>query len=420
MRKNSSLSRLIEKNLPTGLLHVLKQTAEISVRRDLELYMVGGVVRDLLLGLPNIDLDLVVEGDATSLARELAEKAGGKLTVHTRFGTAKLKLEGWSLDMATARAEEYTRPGALPAVRPGTLADDLFRRDFTINAMAICLSPTRYGELIDLYGGRKDLENKLIRVLHDRSFIDDATRIWRTARYEQRLGFRIEPHTLSLLKGSLSYLDSVSGDRIRHELEMVLKEREPEKMLHRAWILNVLGKIHPSLKGDAWLTDKFRQARAMGSGQTLIGMYWALLTYRMSETEIEEVTRRLRPSRQVSVILRDTNQLKSNLKGLTMPGRLSPARIYSLVHGYAYPALLANLTAANSAKARGAVSLYLEKLRFIKPALNGKDLQTMGITPGPRMQEILIALYNARLNGEITSRAQEEALVRKYSAVSNS
>ena len=153
----------------------------------------------------------MVEGDAIGLAKEFAEKIGGKLSVHPMFNTAKIALDKWTIDIAMARTETYAKPGALPAVKPGTLKTDLFRRDFTVNAMAICLSPDNYGELIDLYGGLNDLKNKFIRVLHEKSFIDDATRIWRAIRYEQRLGFQIEPETLKLLKRDVPHVENRRG-----------------------------------------------------------------------------------------------------------------------------------------------------------------------------------------------------------------
>jgi tRNA nucleotidyltransferase (CCA-adding enzyme) len=414
MKNKKNLSRLIEKNLPEELVALMQRVATLTARRNQELYLVGGVVRDLLLGVPNLDLDFVVEGDAISLAKELAQSTGGKLTTHTRFNTAKVRLDKWSLDLTTARSETYAHPGALPTVKPGSLKDDLFRRDFTINTMAIRLTPEHYGELIDLYDSHADLRHKFIRILHEKSFIDDATRIWRAIRYEQRLDFQIEPETLQLLKRDISMLDTISGDRIRHELELVFKEAYPEKMLHRAWVLKALGKIHPSLKGGAWLQDKFKKARtASNRGQELSGLHFALLTYRLTEEEVEEVIAFLRPTRQIAIILRDSNQLQTVIKELTQKG-LQPAHIYSILHGYHHTALLANYIAGNSATARNAIKLYLEKLRFVKTALTGDDLRAMGIPPGPQMQEVLVLLHNARLNGEVRSRQEEEALVREW------
>ncbi|MDO9333032.1 MAG: CCA tRNA nucleotidyltransferase [Dehalococcoidales bacterium] len=416
MNEHTNLPGLIEKNLPKELVALMQRVATLAARRNQTLYLVGGVVRDLLLGLPNLDLDFVVEGDAIGLAKELAQSTGGKLTTHTRFNTAKLRLDKWSLDLVTARSETYARPGALPTVKPGSLKDDLLRRDFTINAMSIRLTPERYGELVDLYGGHADLRHKLIRILHEKSFSDDATRIWRAIRYEQRLDFQIEPETLRLLKRDIPMLDTISGDRIRHELELELKEEYPEKMLHRAWILKALGKIHSSLKGDTWLQDKFLQARATASsGQELAGLYFALLTYRLTEQEVEEIIAFLRPTRQTAIILRDSSQLQTVVKELAQKG-LQPAHIYSILHGYHHTALLTNYIAFSSATARNAINikLYLEKLRFVKTALTGDDLQAMGIPPGPQMQELLVLLHNARLNGEVRSRQEEEALVREW------
>ncbi|HUU64504.1 MAG TPA: CCA tRNA nucleotidyltransferase, partial [Dehalococcoidales bacterium] len=225
MSKITNLSSQIERQLPVELVAFIQRAGKTAASQGQGLYLVGGVVRDLLLGQTNLDLDLVVEGNAIELAQHLAEiNKQGKITTHPRFNTAKLQWTKWSVDLATARSETYAKPGALPTVTPGSIHNDLFRRDFTINAMAIELNPTHYGELIDLYGGRDDLEHKLIRVLHEKSFTDDATRIWRGLRYEQRLDFQLEPTTLKLLKRDIPMLDTISGDRIRYELECILQE----------------------------------------------------------------------------------------------------------------------------------------------------------------------------------------------------
>ena len=225
-----NLSDKTEKQLPAELVEFMQAAGLVATSQRQSLYLVGGVVRDLLLGRGNFDLDLVVEGDAISLAQRLADITQGKIRTHPRFNTAKLRWNRWSVDLATARSETYERPGALPRVKPGSLASDLFRRDFTINAMAIELVLGRYGQLIDPYRGRDDLNRGWVRVLHERSFIDDSTRIWRGLRYEQRLDFQLEPDTLKLLKRDIPMLDTISGDRIRHELELILREELPEKI----------------------------------------------------------------------------------------------------------------------------------------------------------------------------------------------
>ena len=263
MAKIINLSSKIEKQLPAELVSFMRTAGEVASSQGQSLYLVGGVVRDLLLGQPNFDLDLVVEGDAIDLAHQLAQAKQGKLITHPRFNTAKLQWDKWSVDIATARSETYAKPGALPRVKPSSLSNDISRRDFTINTMAVCLNPSRYGELIDLYGGMDDLKHKIIRILHEKSFTDDATRILRGLRYEQRLDFQLEPVTLQLLKRDIPMLDTISGDRIRHELELILKEEFPEKVLRRAEELGVLTKLHPALKGNGWLAEKFKQARQL-------------------------------------------------------------------------------------------------------------------------------------------------------------
>ncbi len=185
----------LEQRLSPESLALIQKAGALAAERRLGIYLVGGVVRDILLGRANSDLDLVVEGDAIKLAESLAGELGGRLVVHRRFGTAKIRTRNLTIDLAMARAETYARPGALPTVRPGSIQDDLARRDFTVNAMALRLDPGSFGKLVDPFDGRKDLENKLIRILHDRSFIDDATRMLRAVRYEQRFGFRLEAST---------------------------------------------------------------------------------------------------------------------------------------------------------------------------------------------------------------------------------
>ena len=303
MSKQINLAEKIEKSLPVELVALVNNAVTLAGNRNLPLYLVGGIVRDLLLGQVNdtCDLDMMVEGDAIGLAGELAEKVGGKLTVHLMFNTAKIELGKWTVDVAMARTETYAKPGALPVVTSGTLKTDLFRRDFTINAMAISLNPDNYGEMIDFYGGLKDLNGKKIRILHDKSFIDDATRIWRAIRYEQRFGFHIETETLSLLKRDTPLLKTVGGYRLRHELELVVKEKEPEKALMRAEGLSVLEELHPSLKADDWLVSKFREARQTDKANH--DYYLGLLTYRLSEDKLRQITKYLRFSaKQIKII----------------------------------------------------------------------------------------------------------------------
>jgi len=409
-----NLSHKIEKQLPAELVDFMQVAGEVASRQGQNLYLVGGVVRDLLLEQPNLDLDLVVEGNAIELAQQLARIKQGKITTHPRFNTAKLQWNKWSIDLATARSEIYAKPGALPRVKPGCLSNDLSRRDFTINTMAIEINPSRYGELIDQYGGMDDLEHKLIRILHEKSFIDDATRIWRGLRYEQRLDFQLESNTLQLLKRDLPMLGTISGDRIRHELELILKEKYPEKVLRRAEELGVLAKLHPSLKGNGWLAEKFVEARQLNyPNLPPVGLYLALLAYRLTNEESEHLISRLRLPKPLAQTLRDTISLKTELQSLANP-ELVPSSIYYLLHHCSLTAIIANSLACDSPVAHQHINLFLTRLRYVKPALNGDDLVRMGIAPGPHIKEILHLLHEARLDGKVTSKKDEEGLVKGW------
>ena len=414
MPRGINLARIMESQLPAELVNFMWIAGEIAHTRGGKIYLVGGVVRDLLLGQANLDLDLVVEGNAIELAQQLKKLNRGKITTHPRFNTAKLQWDKWSVDLATARSETYDKPGALPTVTPSSIDNDLSRRDFTINAMAIGLNPGYYGKLVDPCGGRNDLKHKLIRVLHENSFTDDATRIWRGLRYEQRLDFHLERKTLNLLKRDIPMLDTISGDRIRYEVECILQEKYPEKVFRRAQELEVLAKLHPALKGNGWLAEKFEQARKLCSPEPPgVGLYLTLLAHHLTNEETERLVSRLRLPKPLAQNLRDTITLKGKLRLLATPG-MSPSSIYRLLDGYSSPAMVANSLATESPVASQHIHLFLNKLKYIEVSLTGDDLMRMGIAPGPHIKEILELLHEARLDGKITTRQDEVDLVKRW------
>ncbi|MBN1176751.1 MAG: CCA tRNA nucleotidyltransferase [Dehalococcoidales bacterium] len=409
-----NLNEEMQEQLPADLLDFIKQAGEAAQKRQQRLYLVGGVVRDLLLERRIVDLDIVVEGDTIKLAREMARRYKAKITVHTRFSTANLLWGKRGVDFTTARAETYEKPGALPTVKPGTITDDLARRDFSVNAMAIELNPPHFGELIDPHGGRRDLKRQAIRVLHDDSFIDDATRIWRAVRYEQRLGFRIIQATVRLLKRDIDYLSTVSGDRIRHELELVLEEEEPENAIKRAGKLGVLNRLHPSLKGDDWLAETFVLARERCiPDEPHPHLYLALLAYRLTATETEQLIKYLRLTKATAQLLRETSAINEKTKELSAPG-LAPSSVYNLLHGYGLMALTANSLGSASPTAAEHIDLYLNVLRHINPALSGDDLIKLGVPQGPKIKVVLQTLRAARLDGRIDSKEEEVEMVRGW------
>lgn len=409
-----NLAQQLEQYLPRQLLELVQDISGQAAKLGQRVYLVGGAVRDLLLSYPNYDLDLAVEGDAVKVARQVAEITQARLLAHHRFGTAKLKYENFTVDLATARKETYVRPGALPLVTPGTIQDDLFRRDFSINAMAISLAGNDYGELIDPYHGKSDLKHRLIRVLHPASFRDDPTRILRGVRYEQRLGFEFEAQTAQLLRRDIPMLDTISGDRIRHELELIFKEKQPELAIRRLDELGVLARISPSLKGDGWIAEKFDKARRLNTSSQLPSLYFCLLIYSLGEGNIEQFLSRLNISAKLSRAMRDTLRLKTNLPLLDKPS-LKPSEIYYLLREYEPLAVQANAIATESPTVHRHLQLFLTKLRYVKTFVDGEQLKSLGVSAGPEMGKILQALHKARLDGEVRTRDDEKKLASSLS-----
>jgi tRNA nucleotidyltransferase (CCA-adding enzyme) len=359
----------------------------------------------------------VVEGDAIKLAEELARLLNGSVIARSRFNTAKIRWERWTMDIAATRSESYAHPGALPSVQ--TICDihsDLIRRDFSINAMAVHVSPQHFGELIDRFNGLSDLKKGLIRCLHDQSFKDDATRIWRAVRYEQRLGFAIEKHTLDLIERDLHYLKTISGDRIRNELELCLEEEKPQLILHRADELGILAKINEHLKFGDKSVKLFTKARGiMEPFSAPEEFYLALLIYDLTLEELAEFNTLLKIPRAPSRVLQETLQLKNELPALAEK-ELTNGMTYRILHRFHQTAILANLLVATSYIVKKRIELYLEKLYHVRTALSGEDLLELGINAGPRVKEILELLLEARLDGQVHSREEEIAFIKQGKA----
>jgi tRNA nucleotidyltransferase (CCA-adding enzyme) len=376
-------------------------------------------VRDVLLGAPVQDLDFVVEGDGPEVARQLAEDLGGRVTSHPRFGTATLSLNGCRVDLVSARKEVYPRPAALPQVFPGTIEDDLARRDFTVNALAVPLGEIR-PKVLDLHGGVGDLRRGLIRILHPNSFVDDPTRIFRAVRYEQRLGFRIEHRTLARLRDGTAkgHLAALTGDRLRHELERILREDRPGPALKRAWELGLMAAIHPALRGGtapAWLEaiaalDGGKEKERTGDATHLV--YLAGLTYLLSSEEAEAVIHRLNMPRPWAQVVRDTVSLRKLEAELADPS-LPRSRLLALVEGSGPEAVLAVRRVSGSPGVACRLAEYLNELRFVAPALKGRDLLAMGVPDGPMVGQVLRGLREAKLDRKVSTEAEERLLVQE-------
>jgi len=410
---------LVEKllsRLSAPMAAALTETINAARRRDLSLYLVGGSVRDLLLERSHLDIDLTVEGDAASLAEEVATAVGARLTVHRRFGTASLRLSAGQaggldigLDLAQTRDERYDRPGALPSVRPAAIAQDLARRDFTVNALALGLAGAQAGRLLDPCDGQRDLAARRLRVLHERSFQDDATRILRGLRYEGRLGFRFEAATQRLLCRDLSYLDTISGPRLRRELLAILAEERPERILARAQALGVLPALHPALSFDRRRAVAFAAARGRPLAP-LPEVYLCLLAAGAAPDQVEGAILRLALHGPWERALRDALRPQEEASRLAAPG-LRPSQVATILEPLSAAAIAAHALLASPGIVRRRLRQYLEDWRYRRSALRGRDLQVLGVAPGPVMGQMLARLRVARLDGEVRRREDEVKLV---------
>ena len=411
------LATRLEKWLPSELLALLKEASDTAHDLGFSVYLVGGFVRDLLLNQPNLDFDLVVEGDAIILAKALAKKRGGRVHGHTRFGTAKWLLPQNTfpiehLDFTTARTEFYAHPSALPEVEISSIKQDLRRRDFTVNTLAICLDPERYGQLLDPFGGEQDLQRGIIRVLHNLSFIEDPTRILRAARFEQRFGFKIEPRTEQLIADALDMVQRVSGERLRHEIALIAKETEPDKAMTRLDELGVLRKIYADMKFDGWHAEKYRIARESDVPKPMV--YFGLLAYAFSPSQASEFCKRLKFGNGDAETISQLLALRQETVAPLATASIAPSEIYRLLQDYSDDTLAVFQIAVDDAVVCERVQLYRTRLRALSPEMTGNDLKQLGIQPGPVYRKILDRLRNARLDGEISTRAEEQAIVEQF------
>jgi tRNA nucleotidyltransferase (CCA-adding enzyme) len=427
----------LEGAMPKARLELLKAVAAIAFEQKSAFYIVGGFVRDLFLERPSQDFDLVVEGDAIALARQLQGRYGGRLTTHARFGTGKwlianirsdlansLTEPGHAddlpqfLDLISSRTEFYTHPTALPTVERGSIKLDLYRRDFTINTLALRLDGSHYGELHDYWGGMNDLRDGLVRVLHSLSFVDDPTRMLRAIRFEQRFDFHIEKRTQDLLYEARSLIGQISGDRIRHELDHILDEDQRVRMLERMSELGLLGEIHPALVWDEECRENLRMLSSLDNkpltgvnldlqrGSNRRRLAYILWFIHLPVEKIKAILRRLRyPTTQSKVVLSASHLWKD----LPWLANAKLSQIANRLEDVPALAIYAVFLAARNEHVCSNLQAYLNRINLITPTVTGYDLQRRGLPPGPIYKHILGAIRDGWLDGKIENVDQEQA-----------
>jgi len=416
---------LIEKIFPKRVRNVLNKIGEIGDRLNFPVFMVGGVVRDLFLGIENCDIDIVVEGDGIKFARELSKDLGGRIKSHEKFGTAVVILaDGFKIDVATARREFYEYPAAFPKVELSSIKKDLYRRDFTINAMAIQLNQKHFGKLIDFFGGQRDLRIGTIRVLYNLSFVEDPARIIRAIRFEQRYNFKIDRTTEDFLKKAIDdkLLSRLRKKRITEELILILKEEDPLKSLKRMEELGALKYILPEAELNEETVKRLNKVKdnynfwkrnIPDEKIELWVIYLCCLIRKLKNIQIQRIYKKL-IIKQKS--LEKLNYCYANLdqiiKIISQKNKISPSVIYLKLKGLPNEALFLAIAESDNNIVKERISNYFLKYKKESLYISGRELKELQVKPGPIYSQILNKLLCAQLDGEVKNKRDEIRFVK--------
>lgn len=413
----------LTKFISTDRITHLRQVAGLALQFGFKPYLVGGFVRDVLLEKPVNDFDIVVEGDAIKLGRALVNRHGGRLTTHADFKTATWHPSDSPddfIDLISARSETYLHPAALPTIQPGTLEEDLQRRDFTINAIAMrLLEEDDLGEVVDPLNGRQDLEAGLVRVTHSRSFIDDPTRLFRLFRYSVRYGFMVEAGTESLILPALEYVNDLSPERLRHELDLIFEEPEFLPTLEKIWKNGILSHVKPALPNDesaAARLDAMQSHRREHPGlpisETALfrDRIWTSWLMGLTEKEIRMLARRLHFT---SILLKQCLGVASLVRMKESLTDLKPSECVARLEKIPDEAIRVAIICEQDSSRRQILRKYLDDWKTVKPRTNGEALMLLGVPFGPRIGGILWRLRAAWLDGEVTDESGERNLLEQ-------
>ncbi len=419
-----NMEKLIEEKAPKYLQGLLYMLGKAAADLGFSAYVVGGFVRDLIHGLGSEDLDVVVEGNALALARKVKEVTGGRLQENPDFGTASIATSRHKIDFSTARQEFYAFSAALPEVERSSLKKDLYRRDFTVNTLAFQINPESFGRLFDFYGGLKDLEDRILRVLYSLSFVEDPLRILRAVRFSVRLGFDLEPETRNLLKKALKSraLHKVSKDRLTRELELACREKRVVLLFKELAHLGVLEQIFPhvSLKPEnTRILGNIEELYLMQEEEerekiSLLPLYLAgLLTGAPARELFSRVNRLRLTRREMEILTQALEQGEAAADILTRDG-LPPEEVYGIFSTMTPETSLYVLARSGDARAREYYQRYTRDLKHLAPAVTGKELLNLGLEPGPLFKDILSRLKTEKIKGNIQGIEDEILFIRKH------
>jgi tRNA nucleotidyltransferase (CCA-adding enzyme) len=424
--RTRAMAGMLQERLPAHVLRLLRQIGSAADAMNCKAYAVGGFVRDVYLRMATLDIDIVIEGDGVAFARSFAANHGYGVKVYKKFGTAVIMIdEAMKVDIASARLEYYEKPAALPTVEWSSIKLDLYRRDFTINTLAVCLNRRNFGQLIDFFGARRDIKEKQIRVLHNLSFVEDPSRIFRAIRFEKRFDFQISKLTRSLIENAVKseFLQNLSGKRIFSEVQLLLKEERVRTLMKRLNDFDVLSSIHPSVCYNQQVNRLMKNVESVLAWYDLLYLdnqcekwfvYFLGLIDPLSAEEAQQLLRRCDIKRRyaASIMSAKTSGMQV-LLDLSNKKNQGKAEIYRILHHIPLDVSLYLMAKSGRPSTKKAFSLYFTRLQHAQVHLTGNDLKQIGIVPGRHYRHILDRLKDEVLNGRVTGRDEELRFVRK-------
>ncbi len=427
--RTRNIVKFIEERLSKHLIDLLRKIGKVANEIGCGAYVIGGFVRDLLLYRNNEDVDIVIEGDGIAFAKKYAQLVGARVHIYGKFGTAVVIFpDGFKIDVASARMEYYKFPAALPTVEMSSIKLDLFRRDFTINTLAIQLNPERFGTLIDFFAAQKDIKEKAIKVLHNLSLVEDPTRIFRAIRFEQRFGFTIGKLTSGLIENAvkMDFFKRLSGRRVFSELKQILGEENPTPSIVRLNDYGLLKVIHPSLTLNKDLISSLNSVKQVLSWHDLLFldesyMKWAvyfMALFRHCEVDVsKEICDQFEivPKYQ-TMFCKERFEAERCLYRLEIDHRINNVELYKELSAFRIELILYMMAVARNERAKKAISFFITQLRQIKISVSGKDLKEMQLEPGPLYRTILQAVLDAKLNGQLKTKNDELNFARDYAS----
>ena len=424
--RKKNIRNLLKERLPNKIIKLLKDLGEIADKLDFNAYLVGGLVRDVVLKRENLDVDIVIEGDGIQFAKTFADHFSAKVRSYPKFGTAVLVMpDGFKIDVATARIEHYESPAALPVVKLSSLKRDLFRRDFTINTLAVHLNRGHYGTLIDHFGAMRDIKERVLRVLHNLSFVEDPTRVFRAIRFEQRFSFRIGKLTESLIQNAVNIncFENLSSQRLFIEMKLILKEEDPIGAIERMDGYDLLKFISSGLRLTEEVKNVLKEIKGILAWFNLLYLsviykpwkvYFLGLTSSLSDDDLDNLATRMQvQDKEILSMLSDRQEVRQALKELSRLKGKKNYSLYRILSPLSPEILLYSMAKTKSEKIKRSISTFFTRLRGTKIFLKGKDLIDMGYKPGLLFKEIFESILEAKLEGDISTREDEIKFINK-------